>query len=172
MDLGAILIGTALLIGILPFLTAPFRAPARRKSAANPSAAPAGDRRAVLEAINELDFDFQTGKVPEDDYTALRAALMAEAAALTPAADAAADPPAQDDPLEAMIRARREALTGGRRCRSCSHTLQDEDQFCPSCGASALSGCPSCGASTLPEARFCSRCGASLESASSSESTT
>ena len=96
---------------------------------------PASRSHAALSAIKELEFDFQTGKISEDDYKMLRGrhevkavdALTVRSAEPSPAAGST------DDPLEAEIRAAR----GRRFCTSCGARLPAAARFCPSCGTAA-----------------------------------
>jgi hypothetical protein len=117
-------------------------APLVRPPAEDPPAALPTDggtdarRRAALAAIKELEFDYATGKLAEDDYRMLRrryearaAAVLAEASAQPPRSGAAR-PAATDDALEAEIRAARRR----RACPSCGGRLPGAARFCPSCG--------------------------------------
>ena len=172
MDLGAIFLGLAVVVSFIPWVARPFfeqrrqASNGRRKPAIPESSRQLTERRKVLSALNELDFDFQTGKITAEDHRDLRARLMAEAASLTPALQA------EDDELEALIRARREALDKATRCGQCGERLSGTDRFCPSCGASADvvtdqttdQYCPACGSKTLPGAQYCSKCGTKLAS--------
>lgn len=60
-------------------------APAFRRTAvpaADPRAALQAARSVALRALHDLDLDWETGKLSDDDYRAQRAALEAEAAAI------------------------------------------------------------------------------------------
>lgn len=60
-------------------------APTFRRTAvplADPRAALQAARSAALRALHDLDLDWETGKLSDDDYRAQRAALEAEAAAI------------------------------------------------------------------------------------------
>ena len=62
-------------------------------------------REQILVALRDLDFDHKIGKVTDEDYVALRAVLLAEAAAVIEADDRyRADIEAQ---IEAEVQARR-----------------------------------------------------------------
>ncbi len=56
----------------LIFATAPRDVPAPSDTQA--------EREAVLESLRSLDFDYQTGKIIEEDYRVTRAALVAQGA--------------------------------------------------------------------------------------------
>lgn len=111
-------------------------APARRTS---PPVDPAEER--ALDAIAEIEFDHETGKLSARDYQVLRQRyvdeLLAARAAEAPAA--AGTPPAA--PTEAAGDEVEAALAAYRR---------------------AHRECPECGPRPEREARYCSRCGRAL----------
>lgn len=129
-------------------------------------------REAAFQALRELRFDHQVGKVSDEDFAVFEAHLKQSAAAALQALDeweAAADR-GLEQVLEAEIAARRAALAGaGRFCPACGRPAAAEDRFCGRCGASlapaaasALSApraCPHCGTALDPGDRFCSGCG-------------
>ena len=81
MNLGAILIGLTMLVLSVPFVAKPFQQVRGKKNAMPVKQVdPEEQRLAALTALRDLDFDFQVGKVSEDDYASLRARLVAEAA--------------------------------------------------------------------------------------------
>lgn len=82
----------------------------RERGGADADEAPLEARRdAALEALREVEFEFRTGKLPEDEYRALRRKYGRRA-------------------LEA-----RAAL--GDPCPRCGAALPPEDRFCSRCGA-------------------------------------
>ena len=117
-------------------------------------------RDQVLDALAELDFDFNTGKVDENHYQMRRQALMQEAAeilkrldALKPVAagnsvetlleqrkaqrSAALSHGDPDDAVEALLAARRRARSGQKAagfCPQCGAPVLESDRFCPRCG--------------------------------------
>ncbi len=169
-SIGAILVGIALVIvsGIVvgaPLLTrsamrwTSFRGESEEES-------PAERRTRVLQALRDLEFDYATGKVSEDDYKALRSQLLLEAASLVEASETGAGeevvhPREQelDRLIERAVQAKR-----GLECPHCGHTVRPDARFCSMCGrplASRLT-CPQCKARVIPTARFCPACGTSL----------
>ncbi len=60
------------------------------------------EREAVLQAVRELDFDYQTGKFAESDYRAQREGLVQRGAALTRQIETQ-----EDSALEAVVAAAR-----------------------------------------------------------------
>ncbi len=131
MEIGAILVGLAILSVSLTFLAAPFK-PGRKGASVNPAAGAdsAGGRVAALAALRDLDFDFRTGKVSEEDYSTLRAGLLAEAA------QSIQQEEARDAEIEALIQARRQARgeQPASFCSQCGRPLKSGDLFCSSCG--------------------------------------
>lgn len=128
MDAGAVLIGLALLVISLPFVASPFWNKIEPNSSPEPFRSP-DDRRAVLSALRDLDFDYRVGKVNEVDYTILRSRLLTRAAALMRESEAI------DAEIEALIRARREASSNSETCRQCGAKVEAGDRFCSTCGA-------------------------------------
>jgi hypothetical protein len=123
------------------------------------------ERDRVINSLQELDFDFKLGKIPEEDYPAQRASLLQKGAdilrkidSLLPQAaspqdtearleraiaarraDAsAAKPEVSDDDLESMISSRRTGRTNKSAgfCPKCGKPVMVTDRFCPSCGKS------------------------------------
>ncbi len=129
MEISSIIIGLILLGGSVAYISLPFRQ--RRRKDTNSSKAPiqhSGQREVVLNALRDLDFDFKTGKVSEEDYKPLRAQLMVEAAQYMETEKKG------DDQLEQMIRARRAGKQEGARCQHCEALIRAGDLFCSSCG--------------------------------------
>ncbi len=120
------------------------------------------EREEVLDAIAELDFDYEMGKMDEAAYQARRAELLRRGAEILRELDALRGKAAKSDNLEELIRKRRaeravrrpvvaddeiEALLAERK-------RQRE--------AEAGGFCPHCGAPVLKTDRYCPRCGARL----------
>ena len=83
MTIGSILLGLALLVMVGLFVTRPLfvRDPHRRRRMSERQALEA-QKEAVLVEIRNLDFDYETGKVPEADYREQREAYIGEATEL------------------------------------------------------------------------------------------
>ncbi|MEW5939317.1 MAG: zinc ribbon domain-containing protein [Chloroflexota bacterium] len=175
MELGAIVVGLILLAGGMYFVMKPFDARGRRRpQKIVPRFNPDEGRVAALSALRDLDFDFRTGKVSEEDYPALRARLVEKAAqylelekeeddrieALVQARKAVAKH--EDDKIEALVQARKAVAKHGRACAKCGRKLEAEARFCSHCGAEAGAACPSCGEAIKSEDRFCVSCGTRL----------
>jgi hypothetical protein len=112
------------------------------------------ERDRVLSSLQELDFDFNLGKIPEDEYPAQRTSLLQKGAdilrkidgltennslphegAKTPEMPQAKDK-LTDESMESMIAARRKSRKGSFDgfCPKCGKPVMANDRFCPSCG--------------------------------------
>lgn len=156
-----LLLGTALALGALAFVLVPlFRdAPVvvDTKPVADPQESTPSQR--AIDALREVEFDRETGKLSETDYTAMKAAYTREALAAM-RAEETANAPVSDDELEAMIRAHRTS----RACAHCGAAAEEPDAvYCSSCGRYLPGQCSRCGAAiSEPGARFCASCGQTL----------
>lgn len=159
MELGAIFVGLAMLVASLPFVGRPFQEK-RSKKDRKPNVRPILEARkkADLAALLDLDFDFRTGKVSEEDYLAVRAQLVADAAKYIESEN-----PIEDDHLEAMIRARKTSQAQVQKCSNCGEKIEVGSRFCPGCGTAVGSHCPSCGKAFQTGDLFCTSCGTKLE---------
>jgi len=121
------------------------------------------ERERVVTSLQELDFDYSLGKVPEEDYPTQRANLLQKGADVLRRLDELAAPvkaqsdkdahieraiaarrkngagkvaAPSDDEIESMISSRRSGRkekTGGF-CPKCGKPVLISDKFCPSCG--------------------------------------
>src|SRR6266496_4507278 len=150
MQITAIFFTLAILILVAIYLYAPFteRRARRVTEEEHELSALMAERDRVINSLQELDFDFKLGKIPEDDYPMQRSSLLQKGAdilrkidTLAPQpvstqdtearlekaiaarrADAAiAKPQVSDDDLESLISTRRK----GRKDKSAG--------FCPRC---------------------------------------
>ena len=101
-------------------------------------------KETLYTALRDLDFDYHTGKVDEQDFTELRSRLENEAIELLRALDEI-DPFADlDDELERQIAALRQTssdatvtvngLSVPSACTRCETPLQGDENFCTACG--------------------------------------
>ena len=104
--------------GIAFVLAAPLRRSAR------PADAAAAERESLYAAIRDLEEDFETGKLSDGDFAALRGELRGRALALLQA-ERETGAPLPETPPEAAVAA----------CSACGRTLAPEDRFCSRCGA-------------------------------------
>jgi zinc-ribbon domain len=167
MELTAIFFSLAVLILVGMYLYAPFMERRARSvtEEEHELSALMAERDRVINSLQELDFDFKLGKIPEDDYPPQRASLLQKGAdilrkidSLAPQAASAQDtearleraiaarradastttPEVSDDDLESMISSRRKGRTtkSAGFCPKCGKPVMVTDRFCPACGKS------------------------------------
>ncbi len=165
MSIGALLIGMALVVLTAVALADPW---VRRRSRLGTEAQSGaglepqvGDGKAILYALRDLDFDYQTGKVTESDYGELRSRLLAEAASSLTAEDE--NRQAADAQVERPVPTNRKHSGGHNRCPQCGTRVERKHQFCSRCGISLLSTCRSCGSAVRDQDAFCSACGEAID---------
>jgi hypothetical protein len=146
MDIGSILLIFALMILVAVYILQPLRAKSaasvsRNEMALSPLLA---ERERILDALAELDFDHELGKVPVDIYPLQRERLMqrgAEVLRQLDEYDKSQAQPSEDtegDAIEAMIAARRKSHKPSGKvefCPQCGNKIKTKDQFCVNCGA-------------------------------------
>jgi NADH pyrophosphatase NudC (nudix superfamily) len=165
MQITAIFFTLAILILVAIYLYAPFmeRRARRVTEQEQELSTLMAERDRVINSLQELDFDYKLGKIPEDDYPAQRATLLQKGAdvlrqidSMSPQpaplqnaderiekaiaarrADASvAKPQLDDEDLESMIAARhksRKEKSSGF-CPECGKPVMVSDRFCPACG--------------------------------------
>lgn len=167
MELSAIFLSLAVLILVGIYLYAPFmeRRARRVTEEEHELSALMAERDRVINSLQELDFDFKLGKIPEEDYPVQRSTLLQKGAdilrkidTLAPQATSAQDTEVRleraiaarradaslakvevsDDDLESMISSRRRSRTNKSAgfCPKCGKPVMVTDRFCPSCGKS------------------------------------
>ncbi len=178
--LGLALLGVLAVVVAWPWLQ-PASSPSPRRSGrsgenrhpAQPSVAPQQEYQALVAAIRDLDFDYRTGVLTEEDYRPLRDALALRAASLLQELD---HRPRQESDLDAQIEAMVSALrsqrpraalvhsedVGATNCPACGGRVQAGDRFCAHCGTALQRLCPHCGVAVAPQGRFCPGCGRPL----------
>ena len=166
MELTAIFFSLAVLILVGMYLYAPFieRRARRVTEEEHELSALMAERDRVINSLQELDFDFKLGKIPEEDYPIQRSTLLQKGADILRKIDTLAPSSTQvdtetrieqaiaarradasvaksqvsDDDLESLISTRRK----GRKdksvgfCPRCGKPIMATDRFCPSCGKS------------------------------------
>lgn len=167
MQLTAIFFTLAILILVAIYLYAPFmeRRARRVTDEEHELSSLMAERDRVINSLQELDFDFKLGKIPDEDYPPQRAALLQKGADILRQIDSIAPQPASaqdadariekaiaarradaavekvavsDDDLETMIAARRKSRKerSSGFCPKCGKPVMVTDRFCPSCGKS------------------------------------
>jgi NADH pyrophosphatase NudC (nudix superfamily) len=176
MDLGSIFTLLALLILVAAFIIRPLL---ERKSITvtedeQKLSSLLAHRDRVLDALQELDFDYKLGKIPESDYPISRTKLLQQGAEVLKMLDThQAQPGTQiSDALESAIAARREQMlaTAGNG-NHIPNTLHHPDDDIEAMLASrrrarknrSAGFCAQCGHPTQANDKFCSKCGANVK---------
>lgn len=93
-------------------------------------------KRVALLALRDVEYDFLSGKLDEQDYRALKGELTAEALAALEADEKARSlGTSAVDQLEAEIAAARAGLQVGAPCEECGFTNVAASRFCSACGS-------------------------------------
>ena len=165
------LIGSLILLGIVIvlvvlFVTQPLMRRWRMRTEGNPVLSSLlAERDRVLNSLKELDFDNSLGKIPVETYPQQRLSLVQQGAEilrkldqLTPPIQTSVTslPARQDDPVEAILSARRLKLSSGASKNEAERLIASRRKIRP-----VTSGkfCPHCGRALLITDRFCPGCG-------------
>jgi hypothetical protein len=181
MELGSIFLILALGVLVVFFVSRPFfeKTPATsledQQSTDHERSAWLAERDRILNALQELDFDYTLGKIPPEDYPAQRAALVQRGAEALRKLDAMQPGPSQaqaEDRIEAAVSARRAdaavARAGnGQRPLPVSAAPDDELEAMlanrrRARQEKAAGFCPKCGKPLQKSDRFCPKCGAKI----------
>jgi hypothetical protein len=177
MDLGSIflILGLFVLVGL--FISRPFLE--RKATAVSPEehrvSSLLAERDRILNALQELDFDFTLGKIPEADYPGQRALLLQRGADILRQLDGLRAESTSEDAearLEAVIAARR---ADAARLRAAPNGSTGRVVHAPDDDLEAVIAsrrrernekaggfCPQCGRPVQKSDRFCPKCGATL----------
>lgn len=162
MQMTTLLFLLALFAGVVWFVTRPFGQGGKTPQLTDDHEVSSllAERDRLLQTLEELDFDHALGKVPTEEYSLQRSALLKRGAALLKRLDTLTQrtqpPPANnesvesalsaqrspapstitDDEIETLIAARRAArkARSGGFCPACGTPVLASDRFCPSCG--------------------------------------
>lgn len=95
-------------------------------------------RRVKLLALRDVEYDYATGKLDEEDYRDLRRELSREALQALEEAErertVIENGAGEVDDLELEIARVREGLRSGLTCGSCGHANPPGSRFCSGCG--------------------------------------
>jgi hypothetical protein len=171
MELGAIFLILAVLVLVGMYLYAPFMSGRRRRSAqeSHEVSSLLAERDRVITSLQELDFDFNLGKVPAEDYPTQRLALLQKGAEvlrrldeLAPSSSSNGQGRAEEDRIEKAVAARRADASA-----DASEITDDDIESMIAARRKAHKNksagfCPKCGKPVLVSDRFCPSCGKSL----------
>ena len=177
MDIGSIFLILALLIPVALFISRPlFERKATSVSDQELEVSSLlAERDRVVTTLQELDLDYNLGKIPAQDYPLQRTALLQHGADVLRKLDAnqalSHAAPAEDR-LEVAIAARRAGLTaqsvGARKNGNGVPPIPDDDLEQKIASRRRLRQekaggfCPKCGRPVQVSDRFCPKCGATL----------
>jgi hypothetical protein len=152
--MAALAVGTIVALAAVAFVLYPLLVPSRpaARSAEGLEEIPGST---AVEALREIEFDRQTGKLSDADYASLKGTYTERALA-----ELRTEPAAAPDPVESLVlgfRAQR------RTCAEHGARPESDAAYCSECGRYLAGACPTCGAAiTEPAARFCAGCGNAL----------
>jgi|SRR6185436_1840503 len=168
MQIVSIFFSLGILIFVGLFLYAPFLERRTRRVTADEQELSAllAERERTLSSLQELEFDYNLGKVPEEDYPIQRASLIQRGADILRRLDDISPQKPQDDQdaqIEQAIASRRrtgankspermdeeiESMISSRRmgrkeksagfCPKCGKPVMASDKFCPACGKALI----------------------------------
>ena len=151
---GAVLAVIALVVVLYPLfgdLSVPVRKP-RKAEGATPSVE-------AVQALREIEFDRETGKLSDSDYTALKSRYTREALAAMRDEDAGVAGPVGDAAEAVILQYRRRQLG----CTVCGPRPEPDAIYCSRCGRYLAASCAHCHAPiTEIGARYCGACGETL----------
>jgi hypothetical protein len=158
----ALMIGTVLAVGALAFVLYPLFFVAPRSFRADQAIPPRRSQRdEAVAALREIEFDRETGKLSDADYTELKSRYTRQAIDAmrrdASVASASGVPSGDEDEIEAAVRAYRAQRIA---CPTCGPRPEPDAAYCSTCGRYLRDRCAECGAPVdAPEARFCVNCG-------------
>lgn len=148
----------ALILAVAYLIGRPFVAPLRYTAEASLEQLHA-DRDRVRSQLRELEMDFETGKLAQDEYDKLRSRRLQQIEATTramrdaepkPEPEPDADAEGETAPVDLELERTVEERILARR-----HVLEELEAL----------ACPGCGTTIDPDDRFCRKCGADLATA-------
>ena len=152
---GAVLAVIALMVVLYPLFDDV--APQARRTTRKPE----GDAPSVeaVQALREIEFDRETGKLSDSDYTALKTRYTREAVAAMRDEDAGVAGPIGDAAEAVILQYRRRQLG----CTVCGPRPEPDAIYCSTCGRYLAASCAHCHAPiTEIGARYCGSCGETL----------
>lgn len=168
MQVTALFFTLAILILVAIYLYAPFleRRARRVTEEEHELSALMAERDRVINSLQELDFDYRLGKIPEEDYPAQRTNLLQKGADILRKIDSIAPQPLSTQDVDARI----EKAIAARRADASVARPEPSDDDLEALIASRhksrkqkSSGfCPKCGKPVLTSDRFCPACGKAL----------
>jgi len=171
MEIAALLLtlGVIILVGL--YLYAPFleRQARRVTQEEHELSALMAERDRVVNSLQELDFDFRLGKIPEGEYPTQRATLLQKGADILRSIDAFSSNVNDTDTVREN-QDRIEKAVAARRADASAKRAELTDDDLESIIASrrkvrknkSAGFCPKCGKPVMTSDKFCPSCGKSL----------
>ena len=167
-NLFAIVLMFVILSGTLAFIVQPFFSRNIEREFENyyeetPLHILMGRKEAIYQSIKDLEFDFKTAKLSEEDYGELREKLESEAITILKAIDET-KAPKTSSPLQSISQPSKKKTPRERNiCPACGEPNLKDAGFCGGCGGALnKTACAECGHNYKPTDKFCRGCGASL----------
>lgn len=167
MAIGSILLGVALLVLLGLFLARPFLRTQDGEAVLTERQLLVEEKEHLLDQIQALDFDHETGKLPTELHELQRARLMEQATAVLQAIDAFdGEPQPGPAPEEDAVDVDIEIEAAIARMRQQQAQKDAPPAPAPASATAPTNGharfCPQCGTPTDPSDRFCAHCGHNL----------
>ena len=151
---GAVLAVIAMVVVLFPLFD---DLSARSRRAREPEGATPSTE--AVQALREIEFDRETGKLSDSDYAALKSRYTREAVAAMRDEEAGVAGPV-GDAVEAVILQYRRRQLG---CSMCGPRPEADAIYCSTCGRYLAASCARCHAPvTEIGARYCGSCGETL----------
>jgi rubrerythrin len=171
MELGSLFLVLAVVVIVGVYLYAPFTTHARhaRKIESNEVSVLKAERDRVINSLQELDFDFNLGKIPAGEYPDQRTSLLQKGADILRKLDELAPVPSSS--INAESRIEKATAAGRADAGSKFPAITDSDDDIESMIAArrkqhnskSAGFCPKCGKPVLVSDKFCPSCGKSLQ---------
>ncbi len=153
---GAVLAVIALVVVLLPLFD-DLSAPRKRARASKPEGATPSVE--AVQALREIEFDRETGKLSDSDYSALKSKYTRDAVEAFRNEEAGIAG-TEGDAAEAVILQYRRRQLG---CTVCGPRPEPDAVYCSNCGRYLAASCAHCHAPiTEVGAQYCGSCGESL----------
>jgi len=170
MGIGSIFLILAVIVLTGLYIYAPFTMRARRIriNESHEVSALKAERDRVINSLQELDFDFNLGKIPAGEYPDQRAALLQKGADILRKLDELV--PVASSAVNAEARIEKATAAGRADAGTKTPSAEDNDDDLESMIATrrkehkskSAGFCPKCGKPVLVSDKFCPSCGKSL----------
>jgi hypothetical protein len=170
MEIGSLLLVLAVMLAVGLFVAQPYlnRRPGSMTQESQEISSLMAERDRVINALQELDFDYNLKKIPAEDYPVQRAALLQKGSDILQKLDELTASPEKFDSAEDRVEKAVAARRADTAPRSATPALDDENMEALIAGRRAArkgkSGgfCPRCGKPVLASDRFCPNCGKAI----------